>query len=82
MDTASNAWNGARNVASGVGQAVGNTASSNSLEYLDTERKRIAERQASLVAKLHDRIFGAEKERDPLMEVWDTHMFEIYPVYL
>ena len=53
-----------------------------SLEYLDTERKRIAERQASLVAKLHDRIFGAEKERDPLMEVWDAHMFEIYPVYL
>lgn len=53
-----------------------------SLEYLDTERQHIAERRASTLGKLRERIFGAEKERDPLMEVWDAHMFEIYPVYL
>ena len=53
-----------------------------SLQFLDRERALIAERRASLLRKVKDQLFGAEKESDPLSEVWDAHLSEIYPVYL
>jgi len=52
-----------------------------SLQFLDTQRQQLAMRRSSVVRKLWNRLFGPEKETDPLMDVWEAHLSEIHPVY-